>query len=248
MKKISIITVVKNNKKGIEKTIKSVLSQSIFTDIQYIIIDSNSNDGTSNIISKYKKKITYIREHDKNIYDGLNKGIKIATAKYVGLLHSGDRFQNKYSLLNALEKIQKRKLDGASFSLIYENNNVIKRYWRVKNKKISKYTFFKVAHPTLIVKRDIYQKLSYETKYLISADAEWLIQLLSINNFKFNSFDLILQICQYGGVSTNKKYILIKIYEDLVILFKNFKFLFLLIYMMKIFSKIPSFFNRHVKK
>jgi len=244
MKKISIITIVKNNKKGIKKTIKSVLGQNIFSDVEYIIIDSNSNDGTSNIISKFKKKLTYIREKDKNIYEGLNKGIKKAKGRYIGLLHSGDEFKHNFSLSDALKKIKDYKLDAASFSLIYQNKQTIKRYWKAPKKKITKYTFFKIAHPTLILKNKIYQKLMYNTNYSISGDADWLIRLLNNNYLKFKSFDIVLQICQYGGVSTNKKFLLKKVIEDLEILFRNFGLLFLILYINKLLVKIPSFFTK----
>ena len=245
MKKISIITVVKNNKKGIKKTIKSVLGQTVAPNIEYIIIDSNSNDGTSSIISRFKKKIIHVREKDKNIYEGINKGIKKAKGEFIGLLHSGDEFKNKFSLIEALKKIKKNKLDAASFSLIYQDNEIIKRYWKAPKKKSSKFNFYKIAHPTIILKNKIYKKLLYDTKYRISGDAQWLIKLLDKNYLKFKSFDMVLQICQYGGISTNNKFLLKKFLEDLEILFKNFGSLFLFLYISKILVKIPSFFIKN---
>ena len=79
--KISIITVVKNNVQGIEKTINSVLEQS-YKELEYIIIDSESTDGTSEVISRYKKKLKHIREADLGIYDGINKGIRYLQILY----------------------------------------------------------------------------------------------------------------------------------------------------------------------
>jgi len=134
--------IVYNGEDELQQTIDSVINQS-YKNIEYIIIDSNSNDGTSNIISKFKKKLTYIREKDKNIYEGLNKGIKKAKGRYIGLLHSGDEFKHNFSLSDALKKIKDYKLDAASFSLIYQNKKTIKRYWKAPKKKITKIRYMK---------------------------------------------------------------------------------------------------------
>ena len=242
MKTATIITIVKNNKKGIERTIKSVLSQTIVKKIEYIVIDSNSKDGTSKIISKYKKKLLHIRENDSSIYDGINKGIKKSKGKYIGLLHSGDQFFDKKSLQRALFEIEKFKLDAASFSMVYKNNNKIVRLWKMNVNKITKFNFFKIAHPTLIIKKNIFKNNLYNTKYLISADTEFLTRLSKTKKISFRSFDLLLQICQYGGISTNKRFLILKIKEDLNILYKKFGYQFLLIYLYKIFCKIPGYF------
>ena len=244
MKKITIITVVKNNKEGIEKTIKSVLSQTIANKLEYIVVDSNSKDGTSKIISKYKKKLLHIRENDNGIYEGINKGIKKSNGKYIGLLHSGDQFFDKISLQKALIEIEKFKLDAASFSMIYKNKGKIVRVWRMKINKISKFNFFKIAHPTLIVKKNIFKNNLYNTKYVISADTEFLTRLIKIKNISFRSFDLLLQICQYGGISTSKRFLILKIKEDLSLLYKKFSYQSILIYVYKIFCKIPGFFSK----
>ena len=93
-KLLSIITVVKNDVTNIELTIKSILSQRN-PNVEYIIIDGKSSDGTDKIIGKYKKKINKIViSKDKGIYDAMNKGIKISSGKYVGFCNSGDIRKN----------------------------------------------------------------------------------------------------------------------------------------------------------
>ena len=88
--KISIITSVYNNASTIEDAIKSVLSQT-YTNIEYIVVDGASKDGTTEIIRKYENQISkFVSEKDKGIYDGLNKGVDLATGDVIAFLHSDD--------------------------------------------------------------------------------------------------------------------------------------------------------------
>jgi len=223
MVKITVITVVKNNRAGIEKTIKSVLSQTQER-IEHIVVDGMSNDGTTEIISKYKKKLKHIREHDNGIYQAINKGIKAARGEYIGLLHSGDEYCNEYSLDRAIHFIEKNNLNASSSNMLYKNKKKLIRYWKLPIKKLNKIEVFKIAHPTLIVKRKLISNLSYLEKYSISSDVEFILNLRKIKNLKYGYFNHDLQINQYGGVSTSKKYIFKKLREDIEILKKHFKF------------------------
>ena len=101
-KKITIITVVKNNKNTLEKCIKSVLNQN-YENLEYIIIDGNSSDGTDEIINKYRNNINkIIREKDDGIWDAMNKGIRHANGDIIGFLNSDD-----YYFDNTLETVNK---------------------------------------------------------------------------------------------------------------------------------------------
>lgn len=100
---ISIITVVYNGEEFLEETILSVINQS-YKNIEYIIIDGGSTDGTINIIKKYEDKITYwVSEKDKGISDAFNKGIRVAKGEYLNFQGDGDGFYSK----DALEKVFK---------------------------------------------------------------------------------------------------------------------------------------------
>ena len=92
--KISIVTVCYNSAATIERAIQSVLSQS-YPDVEYIVIDGGSADGTVDIIKKYQSKIAhFVSEKDGGIYDAMNKGIALATGDVVGILNSDDRYAN----------------------------------------------------------------------------------------------------------------------------------------------------------
>jgi len=87
---VTVITINKNNKYGLEKTIKSVIAQS-YPSIEYIIIDGNSEDGSDQILEKYRSKVSLItQEDDSGIYEAMNKGISNATGDYILFLNSGD--------------------------------------------------------------------------------------------------------------------------------------------------------------
>ena len=99
--KISIVTISYNIVSNIEKTIQSVINQS-YPNIEYIVIDGGSTDGTLDIIKKYSDKITYwVSEPDKGIYDAMNKGIDAATGDWINFLNAGDVFYHN----NVIEKI-----------------------------------------------------------------------------------------------------------------------------------------------
>jgi len=110
--KISIITVVFNNKDFIESCIKSIFNQT-YQNIEYIIIDGVSIDGTLDAIQKYKDKITKIlSEPDFGIYDALNKGIKLASGDVVGLLHSDDFYAHDKVLQKLALVFEKHNVDS----------------------------------------------------------------------------------------------------------------------------------------
>ena len=120
-KKITIITVVKNSEKTIERCIKSVLSQN-YNNLEYIIIDGNSSDGTEKIINKYKNQITkIIIAEDSGIWDAMNRGINLASGEVLGFLNADDYYYdnifeivNKYFLNNNIDflfgSVEKYKL------------------------------------------------------------------------------------------------------------------------------------------
>ena len=131
--KISIITVSYNAVKTIEETINSVLNQS-YSNIEYIIIDGGSRDGTVDIIKKYQDKINvWISEPDKGIYDAMNKGIKLAKGDWIGIINSDDCY-----CIDAFDTILNTISKNPNAELIFGNLNIIdkKMKLRMTNKNI----------------------------------------------------------------------------------------------------------------
>ena len=160
--KVSIITSVYNNEKTIEDAIKSVLSQT-YPNIEYIVVDGASKDGTIDVIKKYEDKIsTFVSERDKGIYDGLNKGVSLATGDIIAFLHSDDIYENENIITEVVEHFKSTNTDSIYGDLVYvdkEDTSKIFRYWQS-----GEYTFKKLSngwmppHPTFFVKKEFYDK------------------------------------------------------------------------------------------
>ena len=239
--KLSIITVVKNDKKNLLKSLESIFSQKL-KNFEYIIYDGVSTDGTKFIIQKYlNKNIRYICRNDKNYYDGLNHAIKSATGDYIGILNAGDKYFSSNILYNIYKKITSTKCDLLFGNLIYFNKkNYSTRVWDFKIKKFNKLTALKIASPTLFIKKKIALSNPYNTKYTISSDTDFNIRI-SMKNLNYVYFNQYLVLMKTGGLSTNPNFFFIKMMQDIIILRKYFKVFFIFIYFYKFLIKIKTF-------
>lgn len=238
--KFSIITVVKNDVSNILLTIKSVKHQT-YKKYEHIILDGNSSDGTSKLILKNKNnKIRYERKKDKNLYDAINRAIAKSNGDYILLIHSGDFFFNNNVLKMINSSLQKNE-DFLYGNLIFYKKFLIKRIWKIGNKKVNKFNSFVIPHPTLVINKSIAKKIKYNVKYNISSDTEYLVKLLNIKNLKFNYVNKYFIYMLSGGLSSSYKNILKKMFEDLKIYFNYFNLYGLIIYLFKIISKLETF-------
>ena len=173
--KVSIITVALNAAETIEETIKSVLSQD-YKDIEYIVVDGGSADGTLDIIHKYKKNIAkVISEPDNGIYEAINKGIKLSKGHIVAALHSDDSYAEQTTVSQMVAYIQSNDLDAAYGDLIYVDRNDpnhIRRFWQAGRYKEKAFSYgWVVPHPTFFCKKEIYERFGYFNDRLqIAAD------------------------------------------------------------------------------
>lgn len=204
--KISIITVVWNNRNTIKDAINSVLNQT-YQDIEYILVDGASTDGTVEIIKSYGDKINqFISEKDKGIYDAMNKGIDLATGDIIGILNSDDIYFNKNVIQNVMNKFKENNIDSIYGDLYYvkENDlNKVVRYW--KSSIFIQDSFIKgwhPAHPTFFVKKEIYKKYGYfDLNMNVSADFELMLRFLE--KYKISTFYLaeVMVKMREGGES-----------------------------------------------
>ena len=243
--KVSIITSVFNNKNTVSEAIESVLNQT-YKDIEYIVIDGGSTDGTIDIINSYKGKITkFISEPDNGIYDGLNKGILKATGDIIGFLHSDDVYMDNTVIEKVVNKFY-GGYDGVYGDLIYvsKNDGKIIRYWKSGDFNINKLKKgWMPPHPTLFLKREIYNKYGlFDTSFKIAADYDFMLRILK-HNIKIAYIPEVLYKMRVGGESNKSiKNILLKSKEDYRALKKNeIGGINTLIY--KNISKLPQFFK-----
>ncbi|RZK42885.1 MAG: glycosyltransferase [Pedobacter sp.] len=204
--KISIITVVYNGEKYLEDCIKSVISQN-YPNLEYIIIDGNSTDGSLGIIERYRKNIhRFVSEKDKGMYDALNKGIRLATGDVVGILNADDVLASPDVIKTIAESFQTNNPE-----VLYGNLNYVhpEHIDKVVRKWISK-PFTKrdiilgwmPAHPTFYAKRTLFAKLGdYSLDFGSAADYELMVRYLFKNNVSAFYLNKLIVKMRTGGMS-----------------------------------------------
>ncbi len=208
--KVSIITVVHNNASTIKNAIESVINQS-YQNIEYIVIDGASTDGTIEIINNYKNHIAhFISEPDNGIYNAINKGIKLATGDIVGILNSDDFFCCNNIIEKVVNEFRKDNIDAVYGDVQFVNpnkENKITRYYSSKRFKPSMFKYgFMPAHPSFYAKRSFFNELGYyKETYKIGADFELLLRFLLKNNLKAKYLEMPFVTMRTGGIS-NRSY------------------------------------------
>ena len=220
--KVSIITVTLNSEKYLEKTILSVLNQT-YSNIEYIIIDGGSKDGTLNLISKYQDSISYfISEKDDGIYDAMNKGITQATGDLIGIINSDDWLNN-----DAIERIvsvgkkakTKTFVIHGNIRMINANNKILAIRKPIAN-SIAKYFTTPFKHPAMFVSKEIYKTFgAFDIGSGLAADYDFMLRISSCESFYI---DKIITNVRTVGISTGGRKSATS-YELLNILLKNTK-------------------------
>ena len=198
---ISIITIVRNGVNEIEETIKSVLSQKN-VNLEYIIIDGVSTDGTLDVIENYKENISiFISEADNGIYDAINKGVKLASGELIGLIHCGDSYEN-----DVLSLCYKKYMISKS-DIIYGNINILDKTDDLvfNRSEQADHRFLKkrmsIFHPATFISKSCYSKNGlYNIKYKVAADYDLLLRNLK-REVKFEYISLPIATFRSGGVS-----------------------------------------------
>jgi glycosyltransferase involved in cell wall biosynthesis len=225
--KVSIITAVYNNKEHIADCIRSVLGQA-YPEVEHIVIDGGSTDGTVDIIRGYEKNITtWVSERDKGMYDALNKGILMATGDIIGLLHSDDLFHSSDTIAHIVNTFEGSNCDAVYGNLVYtqrDNPDKVIRYWRSKPfKQGMLWKGWMPPHPTLFVKKERYKNEgTFRTDFRIAADYDFMLRLFSYNDLVSSHLDEIVTRMRAGGASNRSlRNIWLKSKEDYIALREN---------------------------
>lgn len=168
--KISVVTVCFNAANLIEETIKSVVDQT-YSDVEYIIIDGNSIDGTTDIILKYEDKISYwISERDKGIYDAMNKGIAAATGDYIIFMNAGDKFANNNVISTVVPLLGEHTVVSGKWHRCYSDGCI-------KSASPKELSSFKVempiCHQATFIKLPYHKENPFDTSFRLSADYDF---------------------------------------------------------------------------
>lgn len=207
--KVSIITICYNNEREIRDTIESVINQS-YSDIEYIIKDGGSTDGTMGIVNEYKDKIAKIIScHDRGIYDALNQGIDAATGDVVGFIHAGDRLFAP----NTIEEIAKFHSENdvdisyGNSQTIAENGHVVRcNYSPRKPYKLWMDFGWMPSHMSMYAKRYVYDKYGkFRLDMGVAGDYEWFLRTFYKHraNIKIKRLDTFVLYFSLGGASSN---------------------------------------------
>jgi glycosyltransferase len=220
--KVSIITATYNSATTITACIDSVLNQS-YADIEYIIMDGGSEDDTIKMITEAAQlnpNIILKSEPDNGIYDALNKGIARATGNIIGFVHSDDFLADTDVISHIVETFGAENADGVYGDLHYvafDNTNKIVRNWVSKpyKKKLLKKGWMP-AHPTLFLKKEIYDTYGlFSMSYKIAADYDFILRVFQQKNLKFFYLKKTIIKMRVGGVSNKSfKNIIQKTKED----------------------------------
>lgn len=195
--KISVITVVRNDSLNIEKTILSCISQKN-VDLEYIVINGLSNDGTTEIIEKYSDSIDFsINERDRGIYDAMNKGIEVSTGEWIIFMNSGDLFYSDSSLESIFNEGKN------DFSIIIgsfvESNNPNTIYYPRKSIKYG----MPGCHQSIFVKSYFAKKLKFNVSYKVGADFDMISKILLDRKNKSFLTNEIISIINPDGYGRN---------------------------------------------
>tara|TARA_B110000238_G_C16106547_1_gene430685 strand:+ start:1029 stop:1781 length:753 start_codon:yes stop_codon:yes gene_type:complete len=218
--KISILTICYNRVKTIEETIQSVLSQD-YPNIDYILIDGASTDGTQAVIEKYQNQLTtYISEPDKGMYHAINKGLAMATGDIVGLVHSDDTFYDEKVISKMVEAfLNAPDADAVYGDGLYVTNDETQKI--VRNRIGGHFSLRKLEngwlplHPTVYIKRNVLEKYGlYDTTFKIASDTEFLLRYLYKEKIKIAYLPIYFMRMKMGGLSTSKSKAIEVLKED----------------------------------
>lgn len=206
--KITVITVSYNSAATIGETIDSVLGQD-YPDIEYIIVDGLSVDGTREIVTSYGNRIAkFISEKDGGLYDAMNKGIGMATGQIIGILNSDDLYADRSVLSRVAQAFQAHPVDVLYGDLYYFRTGATEK--PVRHYKGGNFSMRRVSyglmppHPTFFVKKSAYDKFGkFDTQFTLSADFDLILRFLGVHQIPFLYIPEVLVKMRLGGKSTS---------------------------------------------
>lgn len=209
--KVSLITVTYNRAATLKDTIDSVLNQS-YDNIEYIIKDGGSTDGTNDLIRKYEPKfgerLVWVSEKDEGIYDAINKGISLATGDIIGIINSDDYYHSNTIIEEIVNEFKNNEVDAVFGDVVYvKPNNIHKivRYYSSRFFTLNKTRFgLMPPHPSFFTYRHYFKEYGgYKTDYKIAADYDLMARFLYVHKMRYKYMPKAFLTMRTGGTSTH---------------------------------------------
>ena len=198
---LSIITINYNDSKGLSETIKSVVGQS-YKDIEYIVIDGGSTDGSKEVIRNYEKYINYwVSEPDTGIYNAMNKGIRASQGEYLLFLNSGDVLHSDDVIENVVPALGNH--DMVIGKVLFENSGQTNEL--PEELTLLRFYHGSVPHPSTFIRRTIMLEHMFDERLRIVSDWRFFIQTLIIGNASYSHLNLIITDFDTSGISATNK-------------------------------------------
>lgn len=205
MKLVSVILTTYNCKSNLTQTLESIEMQD-YANLEIVIKDGGSTDGTLDLIRDYEKSsrftVKWVSVSDKGIFDAMNQGYQMAVGDVIVFFN--DEFMNTQVVSRMIQVMEKKpECVGAHANLIYATDEKVIRYWKMGPQK-SLYWGWMPGHPTLFLKRDVYEKYGlYNPDYAIAADYEFMIRFLKDKCNRLAYLPEVIIRMYYGGTSTS---------------------------------------------
>ena len=202
--KLTVITAVYNDSR-IERALTSVLSQEFEGELEVIVIDGGSTDGTLSVLAHFREHLNvFVSEPDNGAYDGMNKGIQRSTGDVIGILNADDQYADSEVLRDILTVFQNHQVDACYGDLVYVNDeDRVVRYWKSGLHRRSKWHFgWMPPHPTFFVRQSVYEQYgAFDTRFSIAADYELMLRFLVKHRIQVRYLPRVLVRMAVGGKS-----------------------------------------------
>lgn len=205
MASLSIITINYNDLEGLKKTTQSVFSQT-FKDIEYIVIDGGSSDGSAEYIQQHLDRFYYsISEKDKGIFNAQNKGLAQATSDYCLFLNSGDCLANDNAIAEVMSQNLQADLILCNMGFVYDDGVQIRK--QSKNIDFKLFATSSIWHPATLIKRSVFELSGpYNESFRITADYDFFLKAIWKYHASYQRLDIVLSHFDTTGVSSNPEH------------------------------------------
>lgn len=206
--KVTIITVTYNSATYLQDCMDSVVGQT-YSNIEHILIDASSTDGTLDIIKRYENHVAkWVSEKDRGMYDAINKGMEMATGDIIGILNSDDVLAGKDVIESIVKCFETYEVDSVYGDLVYVdkiNSRKVLRYWKGFSYKRFRFHYgWMPAHPTFYFKSGLLKELGgYESHYFTAADYEFMARYLYRYRISAKYLNKLIVKMRVGGQSNN---------------------------------------------